>query len=67
MGRMLGSPRNRSANKVDNPYDSDGFYQYVHFKGSRKNGAATGGRLRRRALRTKEKHTNAREIAAELN
>lgn len=55
MGKMLGSPRNRSVHDVDNPWDDDGFYRHRHFKGNRRAGRPTGGRAWRRILRVKEK------------
>lgn len=66
MAGMLASPKNRSVNKVDNPYDSDGFYMYRHFKRPRKTGAATGNRDRRRTLRTKEKVATRNLIREEM-
>lgn len=62
MPGMLAANKNRSVRKVDNPMDGDGFWQFRHFKRSRKTGAATGGRDWRRALRTKEKVEFRKEL-----
>ena len=53
-GKMMSAPRNRSAHGVDNPWDGDGFWTTRRFHGSRRAGAATGGRAWRRVLRKKE-------------
>lgn len=61
---VMSSPRNRCRVGVDNPTDDDGFWQFRKFKGSRKNGAPTGGRLWRRTIRTREKMDVRAEIAS---
>lgn len=63
MAGMIASPRNRSRFAKDNPNFDDGFYQYIYLsRSNRKAGRATGGRLRRRALRAAESRDFRRNL-----
>ena len=50
MASMMQAPRNRTPLNVDNPWDGDGFYDYLV------------PRMRRRAIRRKEKQRWQKEI-----
>lgn len=57
---MLASPKNRIRFDVDNPIDSDGFYRYWRPRGTASHSST--GKLRRRALRSRERRTWQREV-----
>lgn len=59
---VMSSPRNRCRLGVDNPIDDDGFWEFRKFKANRRTGGATGGRLWRRTIRTREKMDVRAEI-----
>lgn len=57
---MLASPKNRIRFDVDNPIDSDGFYRYWRPRGTASHSSTV--KLRRRALRSRERRTWQREV-----
>ena len=66
MAGLMGSPRNRAQYHVDDPWDDDGFWKGRKFKGHRRTGQPTGGRVWRRNIRSAERDQWRQDVREEV-